>query len=611
MPFQLIVFLGAMAAAAALVPVCRRIARRLGYVAKPRPDRWHQQPTALLGGIAIALPVIAGMALLGGLHQLPVLMFCATAIALVGLTDDVMSLKPATKLVAQIALASVLLAAGHRLHWVQSMSLDSVLTILWVVGITNAFNLLDNMDGLCGGLALIAGTAFLFSHAVDGSEATRAFNAQYLTLLLGAVAGFLVYNLHPASIFMGDAGSLFLGFSLAALTLGSETDRAARSGLLTVIGVPMMVLLIPILDTTLVTLSRLLSGRPASRGGRDHSSHRLVAIGLSERRAVSVLWTLAAAAGAAGFVLRSFDPSWSVLLVSTLLLAMTVFTVYLGNVRVYEGDVQPLVRGTATPIVINFMYKRRVAEVLLDFCLVTVAYYAAYRLRFEGEQFEPSFPRFFGSLPIVIACQMTALFVFGAYRGVWKYFTLIDGVVLGKGILVGTITAQLAILFLHPDLTYSRSVFVIYAALLFLLVTGSRASFRLISEFASRRRRIGERVVVYGAGAAGGIGVREIMSNPSSSYRIIGFVDDDLRKQRRQVSGYPVLGSLSALERMMSRGEVDVVLISSKAIDPGRLAALQNLATTYGIRLLKLDISIGEMTAPGARPIRFSSGVKQ
>jgi UDP-GlcNAc:undecaprenyl-phosphate GlcNAc-1-phosphate transferase len=203
---------------------------------------------------------------------------------------------------------------------------------------------------------------------------------------------------------MGDAGSLFLGFSLAVLTLGLEPERAARSGLLTVIGVPVMVLLIPILDTTLVTLSRVLSGRPASGGGRDHSSHRLVAIGLSERRAVAVLWTLAAAAGAAGFALRSLDPSWSVLLVATLLLAMTVFTVYLGNVRIYEGDVKALPRGTVTPLVINL--QAAVAEVA-DFARDRA--HAAFRLRFEGEQFEPSFPQFIGSLPIVIAPDDGAL----------------------------------------------------------------------------------------------------------------------------------------------------------------------------------------------------------
>jgi UDP-GlcNAc:undecaprenyl-phosphate GlcNAc-1-phosphate transferase len=290
---------------------------------------------------------------------------------------------------------------------------------------------------------------------------------------------------------------------------------------------------------------------------------------------------------------------------------MTVFIVYLANVRVYEGDVTPLARGQVTPLVINFMYKRRVAEVLLDFCVVTVAYYAAYRLRFEGEQFEPAFPQFIGSLPIVIACQMTALVALGAYRGVWKYFTLIDGVVFAKSIGLGTAAAVGAILFLNRGQNYSRTVFVVYAALVFLFLTGSRASFRLISEFASRRRQVGDRVVVYGAGSAAGIAVRELMAERAGLYRIVGLVDDDARKQRRRVSGYPVLGSMSSLEGLIARGDVDVVLISSKTIDAGRLAVLQKLTASHGIRLLKLDVHIGEVGSSGVRPSRFSSGASK
>ena len=154
-------FFGAMMASAALVPLCRRAALRFGYVATPRIDRWHEQPTPFLGGVAVFLPVIVGMALTGGWRHHAILVACAALIAAVGFVDDVMSLKPATKLIAQIVLASVLLLFGHRLYWVESMTLDSLLTIVWVVGITNALNLLDNMDGLCAGIAIIAGTAFL------------------------------------------------------------------------------------------------------------------------------------------------------------------------------------------------------------------------------------------------------------------------------------------------------------------------------------------------------------------------------------------------------------------------------------------------------------------
>src|SRR5215470_15513129 len=139
---------------------------------------------------------------------------------LVGLIDDVISLKPSTKLIAQIAGASVLLFFDYRLNWLHSYTLDLLLTLMWVVGITNAFNLLDNMDGLCGGIAIIAAAGLLAGAARHGQAFAMApADIVYLCALAGAVGGFLVYNLHPASIFMGDTGSLLIGFSFGAITL--------------------------------------------------------------------------------------------------------------------------------------------------------------------------------------------------------------------------------------------------------------------------------------------------------------------------------------------------------------------------------------------------------
>ena len=586
-------FVGAMTASAALVPLCRRVALRFGYVAKPRIDRWHQHSTPFLGGVAVALPVIVGMGLTGGLRHHALLVACAALMAAVGLLDDVMSLKPATKLIAQIVLASVLLLFGHRLYWVESMTLDSLLTIVWVVGITNAFNLLDNMDGLCAGIAIIAGTAFLAGLPSAAQDSSLFYQGQYLALLLGAAAGFLLYNIHPASIFMGDTGSLFLGFSLAVMGLGSEPGHATQPSLLSVISAPILVMVIPILDTTLVTLSRWLSGRAATAGGRDHSSHRLVAMGLSQQRAVAVLWSLAAITGLTGYFARSLETSWSVLLIVAVMLPLAIFTVYLSNVRVYDGaDLSVLRRTGVTPLVVTFMYKRRVAEVFLDLALISMAYYAAYRLRFEGPEFEDHFREFLASLPVVIASQFVALFIVGAYRGVWRLFGLIDTVVFGKGIVLGTGIAALLVLFPHPS--YSRTVFVIYGALLFLLLSVSRASFRLIGEFVARRRQIGDRLLIYGAGAAAAVAMREIASS-TVPYRVIGYIDDDARKHRSRVHGYQVLGGFATLDRMVKKGEIDAVLVSCRRLGVEREEELAQLLAAHGCRLKRLHVSIEEV----------------
>jgi hypothetical protein len=168
--------------------------------------------------------------------------------------------------------------------------------------------------------------------------------------------------------------------------------------------VPVLLLLVPILDTTLVTAVRILSGRRPSQGGRDHSSHRLVAIGLSQRGAVSILWLLSAAGGASAIVVQRFDSSWGAILTIGLLLGTILFAVFLARIRVYDDeDFKRLHEGNVTPLVADFMHKRRVAEVLLDLCLITLAYYTAYHLRFDSSQFGANYPLFMQSLPIVVA----------------------------------------------------------------------------------------------------------------------------------------------------------------------------------------------------------------
>ena len=259
--------------------------------------------------------------------------------------------------------------------------------------------------------------------------------------------------------------------------------------MLAVIAGPVFLLLIPIFDTTLVTLSRLWSGRSPSRGGRDHSSHRLVAVGLSERTAVAVLWALAGLSGAVGISFGALSTDWSALLAAFYLLAMVIFASYLAHVRVYDQvDPEMLQSGRMTVFVTNFMFKRRVVEVLLDTCLICLAYYAAYRLRFEDDSWQAYFPAFIDSLPIVLPAQLLAMFIIGAYRGVWRHFTLSDGMVFAKCVAAGTVASALAIRVVGHQ-AQPPAVFIIYALLFFVLLTGSRASFRVISEFVEHRRQ--------------------------------------------------------------------------------------------------------------------------
>jgi len=584
----------ALAVSAALIPVCRSFALKRGVVARPRKDRWNSKPAPLFGGVAIAVTVL-GLALMAGdLGALALPLIAGLAIFIVGVTDDVISLKPTTKLIAEIALAAMFVFFGERLHWSDILAVDMLLTMLWLVLLTNAFNLLDNMDGLCAGIAIITGAGLLVGLVGRPDVGPES---RYLAIVLGATSGFLIYNAPPASIFMGDAGSLFLGLTLASLTLSVGGPAHDRSRILSIVVAPILILLIPIFDTALVTVSRLVSGRPVSHGGRDHSSHRLVALGLSEQRAVIILWALAATAGTIGFVVRRTTAVDAWLLTAIFVIAMVVFAAYLTQVRVYDEPSRVPPSG-ATLILFELMYKRRIAEVLLDFSLVLIAYYGAWRLRFEGPEWDAHAAGYLQSVPIALAIQMVALFVFGAYRGAWRYFGLMDGVAFAKAVAFGTVGLIVTLVFLYRFENYSRAVFVIYAALLMLLLCGSRASFRLIGEYA-RRRRPGMRLAIYGAGEAGGLVLRELLGHPVEQFRMIGFIDDDPASRWLRLHGYPVLGGEGKLLELIDEAKVDVVVIGSLHFDPDRRKRLEHACRLKSIRLLKFSFRLDSLTTAG------------
>jgi len=467
---SLLTILGPLAvaflSAIAFVPVARRLAIRIDVVARPRADRWHRTVVPMLGGVAIGLATLLTGLLFGVGMALPAVLFPSMAVFLMGLVDDILQLRPATKLVAQIAAAAALVYFGFRLNWLESRLLDSVLTMVWVVGLTNAFNLLDNMDGLCAGIAFIVAMMLIAGFWTGVSRDNAVAEMTLLAALAGAAAGFLVYNFPPASIFMGDSGSLLFGFSLAALTLGHEGVRASRSDVLSVIAGPAFVLLIPIFDTTLVTVARLLSGRSPAMGGRDHSSHRLVAIGLSERNAVLVLWMLASVGGAIGLLLRNFSPDWSLLVGGVYLIGMCIFAVYLARVRVYEDLPPGQITNGFTLLQSNFLNRRRVVEVLVDVSLIGASYYFATQLVFtDPEAYLRNAEVFYQTLPVIITTQLLAFFARGLYRGVWQPFVRGDINKVLEGVLAGTLIAQVFLLAYYGSFAVSWMVVLLQALL--------------------------------------------------------------------------------------------------------------------------------------------------
>jgi UDP-GlcNAc:undecaprenyl-phosphate/decaprenyl-phosphate GlcNAc-1-phosphate transferase len=376
---SLIPFLGSFLLCLGLTPIVRGFAIRTGRIAVPKDTRWHKKETALLGGAAIFASMVTawftGSLLLGwedfGGPYLPVIL-CASGMFALGLGDDLVNMDPQHKLAGQIVLASIVIYFGFQLEWTPYKPVNLFLSILWIVGITNAFNLLDNMDGLSAGVAFIAGLFIFLLHFLGADTSGPAL--LLIVTYLGALLGFLIYNSNPASIFMGDAGSLFIGFLMACLTIVSGRDQAMGGSvapLLSVIAIPILIVFIPILDTGFVSVMRKLFSRPISQGGKDHSSHRMVAIGLSERKAVLILYGFSVTSGFMALGLRYMQLGPALLLTVLYLLLVTFFWVYLARVKVYaeESIISNGKAGVLTPILVKITYKRRLFEVFLDFIL--------------------------------------------------------------------------------------------------------------------------------------------------------------------------------------------------------------------------------------------------
>ncbi|HEY0384778.1 MAG TPA: hypothetical protein VGC64_02145 [Pyrinomonadaceae bacterium] len=585
----------AFALAVVLTPLVRALARRWGAVARPKTDRWHKRPTAMLGGIAIWFAVSFVMAayLLFVPHETPygwVVLGASSFLFFVGLADDLFHAKPYQKLIGQVMGAAFVIYYGLTLPWTHSAPVNVVITIFWLIGITNAVNLLDNMDGLAAGIAAIA-SAFLALSFVTNGQQTEAL---MLAVFTAALIGFLIYNSNPASVFMGDCGSMFIGFFLASTALMSSAVGGRSRSFLPVLAVPILILFIPIFDTTFVTVLRKLSGRSASQGGRDHTSHRLVALGLSERRAVWMLYGFAGLSGVLALLVRELTLDLSLPIILGFTVVLTLLGVYLAGVKVYdEEEVKAAHETPLFAFLIDLSYKRRIFEVLLDVVLIILAYYCAYVLRFGAMSQSGVWSVFLRTLPVLVFVKMATLLVMGVYRGIWRYTSVDDLINIAKAIIIGSVVSVLALLFKFRFESLSRTVFLLDAMLLLLMLAGSRMAFRLFRQMLpASRAREGCRVLIYGAGDAGELLLRELLNNRDLQYAPVGFVDDDPTKKGKVIHGLRVFGGNGALQAICRQQRVDEVLISSSRVSDERIKEIMRDCSEQHITLKRMRIKI-------------------
>jgi UDP-GlcNAc:undecaprenyl-phosphate/decaprenyl-phosphate GlcNAc-1-phosphate transferase len=596
-------------------------------VANPRQDRWHKSPTPLLGGIAIYAACTSVIVLFVRLDARIVGLLAGGALLfLTGLVDDFRRLRPHTKLIAQIIAACALIVAGVQVGTESLAAVSIPVTILWVVGITNAFNLLDNMDGLSAGTALIA-SLFLFAFGIGVHNAAISV---ICLALAGSALGFLIYNFNPARIFMGDSGSMFLGFTLSGLTLLGSREMA--SDVFFVLLVPAAMMGLPIFDTMLVSIVRTLEGRPLSQGGRDHLSHRLVAVGLSERQAVLVLYVMAACFGSLGLIARSVGVWLSLLLAGVFLIVAVLFGAYLAQVRLYNpvefADRSASLKGR--PVVNGMiMFKRELGEAALDFVLVCVAYLGAFVLHYgfpnpaaPGPDPYATLPQMLSaSLAIVLVVKMSLLLVFRAYQGMWRYIGVSDLMNLAKITLLSSVILLIGLPLAVRSVIIPRSVIVIDFLLFSFLLIGARLSFAALNDtFARLQSRWLPHVLIVGAGDLGELVLRSVLRARPAAYRPVGFLDPDPGHRNRTLHNVRVLGTPDDLVSISAQQDVDLVVL---ALPPAHASLAERLrercetlglpvfaAATFvemhfaGLPVLPADQPRIGLSGPDPRPVR-------
>ena len=345
-----------------------------------------------------------------------------------------------------------------------------------------------------------------------------------------------------------------------------------------------------------------MAGRKASQGGRDHTSHRLVALGLSERLAVWLLYALAILAGLLAFSVRSLQLDISLALIGVFSLALVFLGIYLARVKTYDerdlagARVQPLVA-----FLVDVSYKRRVFEVLLDSALIILAYYLAQTLLYGSLWDNGTWEQFVRVIPVLVMVKLAVFLAAGVYRGLWHYVGIEDVIVYAKGVALGSAVGMLAVLFMYRFEGFSRAVFVLDGVLLFGFLAGSRFGFRLL-----RRRLppVGEprRVLIYGAGDDGEVLLRILRNDPNLRYLPVAFADDDPHKAGKVMHGLRVYGGNGELPRVCRELDVEEVLLAGMQLPDARIEQIRGDCERAHVVLKRARLEIETLTPPSEPP---------
>lgn len=583
----------------ALTPFARWTSVGLGAIDQPGPRKVHEEPMPRLGGIAVLLSVavmlVAGRSgLLGPYLRLGEPLAGGIALGLVpvvaiSLLDDIRGVRVRWKALAHLGGALVAVSAGvalnpeiHFLGEPLRLGLFAApLSVLWIVGVTNAFNLVDGLDGLSAGLALISAASLGAVFLVAGERVT----ASCVFVLAGALLGFLPFNAYPAKIFLGDTGAASVGFMLACFALKGGPPLSA--GFATAL--PLLVLGLPVAET-LISMARRLVHRVEAHGtgvfdaDRDHIHHRLLSFGVGHRQAVLILYGVGMLCAAVGFVSLFLNSHQAGLLLMAALLAA-----FIGIQRLGYDEFALLRRGVVLKVYDAPVVRSALFAVFFDLGLVGLSYYVARGLKRDVWTLNTPAPGTFTLVGFLALATIVSFWAFGLYRGTWRLASLDDVERCGAAVVAATTFVWVV----SPRFMQERagtSQLVVYTLVAVGLVWSSRLSYRLLQDRSWKASTAGQPVLIYGAGHGGIAALRELRQNPARRMKAVGFLDDDPRLRGKTVSGLHVIGSFESLETSLEQVHAIGIAISTSKIPDERIRRIREVAMRNSVAVYRFEI---------------------
>lgn len=612
-------FFGALAATLVLTPLAREAARRLGMVDMPDPRRINKTPIPRGGGMAVVAGLylsywlfirIFGFPLMNGISNAVFMkmVMLSIAISLLGLADDKFSLSPKIKLLGQIAIAAATwnwAGIGFKNVWPEIPPyIDLMLTVLWISGAVNAFNLIDGIDGLASGLALIATVGI-------GGGVFFAQNPQttfFYFAFAGALIGFLRYNYNPASVFLGDSGSMFIGFILATLPLYSE----APNQFLVSVGMPVLAMGVPIFDTALAIFRRSIRRFLYSSAGagkcdvmtadKDHLHHRLLrSVNLNQRRAAWILYLIAAGCVLMGFCGMYFESRAAGLWLLAFAVASVVIIKDMSHIELLETGqlINDIARSSDRFSKLRFSRACTAALILVDaFTLIGIFFLICWTQRIPLSR---DILRIL--LPIWSISHFVFLVIMKAYSTVWSRAMVSNFIRLLLACISGSLLASIATFYAPMSTPFKIKAFCIsYLAVSFIGISAVRLlrtlvvdAFYTIDCSNLKNRKDVSRILVYGTGLRYRAFRRELVRSTYRNERIIaGLLDDDARLWGKYICRHKVLGGLDAAGEAINSANIDSVVIACQ-VTPSKLEEIKKVFSPFGVRLTNFTFNENEV----------------